>query len=274
MILFINRSNNCYLISVMQAIFAVPVFARFLKNSRPKNEIVELFSNLINHVTQSNKIVVNSDSIMKILGKYDSFFDGRHQEDAHECMIRLFDILIKEYKNKAVYNKFTIHFKTTVRCNKCDYLNNTEFTDQYAILNYPTKKNKFTLSELFQYYLQEELLESECEKCRHVSVSKCTKITKLPQVLIIVFSKFNQLNKGVLVSKKININLNGTDYLYILTSRINHTGTLNSGHYTADVFNTDNNWYNFNDDTVHRICQNEYGVYDSNCYIAIYSLKS
>ena len=46
---------------------------------------------------------------MKILGNYDSFFDGKHQEDAHECMIRLFDILIKEYRNKAIYNKFTIH---------------------------------------------------------------------------------------------------------------------------------------------------------------------
>lgn len=276
MILFINRTNNCYLISVIQALLSIPILVNFLKNSDEESEIVTLFSNLINQLRDSNKNLIESNSIIRILGKYDSFFNGRNQEDAHECLIRLFDILTKEYKNKGIRNKFNIHFKTTVTCNKCDYLSINQFTDYSIILNFKTQhnnknnKNRHNLAELFEDYIRIEEVNAKCEKCRSGKISKCTRIVKLPQVLVVVFSKFNQLASSVEVSKKININLNNVDYFYNLISKINHTGNLNSGHYTADRL-INGKWFNLNDDTIHEI-KNE-PRYDSKCYIAIYNLK-
>lgn len=259
MILFMNKRNECYLISSLQALFAIPSNVFDCESS---NEFVVLFNVMCKYAHNSEKLIIKSDSVMNILYKYDTFFNGKHQEDAHECIVRIFDIMAKE--NKSFYDHFNIHFRTTVSCTKCDYLNNTNFTNQFIILNFSEKKNRFNLAELFDYYTQTEKLDVACSSCHKGKVYKYTKITKLPRILVIVFSKFNQLDAKVHVSKKINIVLDDTKHTYHLISKINHTGNLNSGHYTTDRM-ISKKWYNFND---HVLSESKYE--DSRCYISIY----
>lgn len=268
MLLFINKRNQCYLISTLQAIFAIPQLKNILNIYNTNNDFVNIFNTLINHANDSNRLTVKSDSIMKILFKYDKFFNGKNQEDAHECMIKLLHIISKEYKNKSFYHNFNIIFKSIVTCTKCDYLSETKYSDQFIILTVNGHKNKYSLSELFDYYLQTEKLSAVCMNCNKGNVCKYTKITKLPKILIIVFSKFNQLNTSVDLSKRINIILNDKKYTYNLVSNINHTGNVNSGHYTTDRI-LSNKWFNFNDEFFYEI--NHANENNTKCYIAIYT---
>ena len=46
----------------------------------------------------------------------------------------------------------------------------------------------------------------------------------------------------------------GEDMLYDLYGVVNHSGSLNFGHYTAQAFNTESNkWHNFNDSMVSEV---------------------
>jgi ubiquitin C-terminal hydrolase len=57
---------------------------------------------------------------------------------------------------------------------------------------------------------------------------------------------------------------------YEIYGVVNHFGSLNGGHYTANC-KTDQGWYNFNDSSVHKI--NESEVFNNSSYLLFYKRK-
>ena len=105
-----------------------------------------------------------------------------------------------------------------------------------------------------------------CHKCKSPQdASKCNGIVKLPPILILCLQRFKNGVKnsdvvdfpiqGLDMSKHCkNSSQDPSDMIYDLYGVVNHFGSLNSGHYTANCFNESHNkWFNFNDSMVSEV---------------------
>lgn len=99
-----------------------------------------------------------------------------------------------------------------------------------------------------------------CEKCRKkTEFVKSTFLYTLPKYLILHLARFK---KGYYSSEKVNTIVEFDEYLsltpessksavkYRLLGTVNHFGSLNRGHYFAELRHKDNNWYEVNDEDV------------------------
>ena len=121
-----------------------------------------------------------------------------------------------------------------------------------------------SLSDCFRLFSDKEQLSTPnsvyCSTCKLKTVSnKRLEIVKLPQILIIHLKRFKQTGKTF---KKNNIpihypteNLDLGQHskasgLYNLFAIVHHTGSLNSGHYTATCKGFDHTWRHFDDSSI------------------------
>ena len=112
------------------------------------------------------------------------------------------------------------------------------------------------------------------------NINKFKKVTfwKLPKVLIIYFKKYNnnnmKINKHIeypiecLDLSKYVTGYNRDKYKYSLYGVINHIGGASGGHYYSYVKNYDNDWYNYDDDTVKTLSLEK--VISKNAYCLFY----
>jgi ubiquitin C-terminal hydrolase len=107
------------------------------------------------------------------------------------------------------------------------------------------------------------------------------KLTHLSKILIISFQRVNQKTgrkNNSYVEFPNNLNMKKYSekgipniYSYDLFGIINHSGTMNSGHYTA-IIKINNNWYEFNDSKVRKVeIRKNYIV--SNLVYCLYYIK-
>jgi len=121
----------------------------------------------------------------------------------------------------------------------------------------------------------------ECSQCQNmVCASQRSDIWSLPPILILHLKRFINM-KGRLVKSDINVHypfeLDLSQYIstyiektkYKLYAVSEHTGSLNSGHYVARVYNHSNQkWYLFNDTSV-KVCSPK-SVQTPNAYLLFY----
>ena len=140
-------------------------------------------------------------------------------------------------------------------------------------------ENNITLIDCFDYTFKDEKFENTnlyyCDKCKtHNQAIKKHYIWKLPENLIIVFKRFNGLDKdNTHITFDIN-NLNLSKYTYNdntinynLYSTINHFGNILGGHY-INISKRDNKWYIFDDDKRQDLNNTE--LFYTNTYILFY----
>lgn len=189
----------------------------------------------------------------------------------------------KEYSYiiDLIYGQYNSYLK----CLNCNKICNTyePFLDlELSIID----ENTNDLYDCLNNLTHCEYLDNKwkCEKCNEFSnPKKQIKIWKIPKILIICFKRFD--NNGNKISKNINFplyNLDLKDYvngyeqneaIYDLYSINNHSGrSINCGHYFSYCKHPiDNNWYEFNDDSVSII--NENSIITNNAYILFYQKK-
>jgi len=136
----------------------------------------------------------------------------------------------------------------------------------------------FTTMELMED--EENLYYYEKEK-EYIKCYKQIKFWSLPKVLIIVLKRF--MNNGNKINSKVDFplkNLNLSKYcvgykknnnIYDLIAVSNHTGSLQGGHYYAYCKMNDDKWYNFNDNTVTTL--DEDNIVSSKAYCLFYKKK-
>jgi len=150
------------------------------------------------------------------------------------------------------------------------------------------------LMEMLEQFLKEEELEDlfYCEKCKVRRKSKKRfVIWRLPKVLVVQLKRFEynqwrreKINKSVSFPVK-NLNLSqfvkeSTDMSvrnanYTLYGIVNHGGSLNGGHYTAECMNNENKkWYDFNDSMVDETRMKMDEAASSSPYILFYMKSS
>jgi len=125
---------------------------------------------------------------------------------------------------------------------------------------------KITLDDCLKLFTKsEELRDIQCEKCKKKTLFKKTlEIERLPKYLVLVLKRFKYILTNLI---KINniikfpledlplqnyVSQKNIDYKYNLFGVINHSGTLEGGHYNS-IFNINDSWLLFDDNSVDEI---------------------
>ena len=160
-------------------------------------------------------------------------FGGFGQQDSHEFLIFLFDIIDEELKknnNTNVYDLFGIEFNINFKCKLKSCLNESEHIEKELFLNLDMKNN---LNDSYRNYKEFLKLVGEnmymCEKCNMKTPGRKRVTTyKWPNELIIVIKRFN--NNLIKNNSDIYIPLDWR-HGYKLKGGILHSGSLGGGHY-------------------------------------------
>jgi ubiquitin C-terminal hydrolase len=202
--------------------------------------------------------------------------------------------------NSIVTDLFGGQLLNRTTCTHCNY-------ESIAFDNYWDLSLSFTrglsmldkcdLPRMIEHFLKEEILDDlfHCVRCKKDrKFKKGFVIWRLPKVLVIHLKRFHygkyrkekithdvrfpvknlDLSEFVKESKDISVK----DAKYSLFSIVNHSGSLNGGHYTADCMNPyDKKWYTFNDSMVresHVVSDKDTEIEGESPYILFYIKNS
>ena len=243
---FKNIGNSCYLSAVLQSLTGIPQiinesynFQTLLSTFNEEAEIMKSNGKIFREINRfflyysvGNEASTN-DTIVKIkteLEKIDAAFSGRRMQDANEFFIRLIDVvsescdsILKKYMDKIIKSKNGIEFRLenymknnyeferqeTFECCKCSYKSQNNFKEVNFWLDISettSSSQTFSMQEIIDTQMKQELREKRCEKCGYEKSIVTTKIVKLPKVMVFFVKRYSY-NEGrnQKVQKKIEI---------------------------------------------------------------------
>ena len=184
-------------------------------------------------------------------------------------------------KYSKIIDTFFGQYQTIIDCPNCDYISKSY--QMFNSLTLPISENTETIYDCLELFFKEEEIEGwKCEKCEEtVNISKKSNFWEFPNILIIKFVRFNALlrknNKFIDFPLK---NLNLCNYykygsivpVYDCYGVINHSGSLNGGHYTAFCKTEGKKWHLYNDTRVSKVTKDK--VVSSQSYVLFYKLNN
>jgi ubiquitin carboxyl-terminal hydrolase 2/21 len=175
-----------------------------------------------------------------------------------------------------------------IRCKECG--NVKKNTDYHPIIQVPLplsndvrqKRNTLiTIADCFNQYKSTEICDGDssidCDNCKKRTTStKRTELSYVPELTILAINRFRgtrKINDPVKIYPKIELD----GYPLRLISTINHSGSVNGGHYTAYVSRSwyddkgelEEHWFMANDSNVGEV-DKERVFTDPLIYMAIY----
>ncbi|CAD5231431.1 unnamed protein product [Bursaphelenchus xylophilus] len=238
--------------------------------------------------------------------------DGR-QHDAQEFLIFLLDALHEDtnydgldcrrdwehylkngrrFRDSPIMDIFNLTIASQLNCGQCGTGSLTFAESTQVMLELPMGSS-CNLSECLRSHFRDSILDGSsawnCPKCSRKQRARLQqKIWTLPPALVILLKRFRQNPDGSFEKNTIAVdfdiqNLDLSPYLhekaskqnskYRLYAITNHSGTLNSGHYTAFVKNQSiNNWVSFDDDYCSEV--SEYNIKTEKAFILYYTNDS
>ena len=221
-------------------------------NKNKSNNLNIICNFIINYDIAKNPIVPKE--IKDIVGKKKKIFGGFGQQDSHEFLIFLFDIIdedLKKHNNTDLYKLFGIEFNVNYKCKIKNCLNESEHVEKELFLNLNVSDN---LNESYRNYKEISKLVGDnmymCEKCNTKRPGRKRITTnKWPNDLIIVLKRFS--NNLIKNNSDTDIPIEWR-HGYKLIGGILHSGSLSGGHYVYFGFKNDK-WYLFNDSNISEI---------------------
>ena len=182
---------------------------------------------------------------------------------------------------------FVGQLKSTLQCTVCGHASATFDPFWDLGLPIPSGTDQVRLQACFELFAKEEVLDGDekptCSKCR--KRQKCTKslpIQRFPRILVVHLKRFStQEGLGGKLNAAVHFPVNGLDLSpysagqapcrYDLYGVANHSGTMDSGHYTAHCKHPHTaEWYEFNDSRVHLV--NQRSVNSGEAYVLFFEL--
>ena len=220
------------------------------------------------------------------LGTCDLFFISSEQQDAHEALVKLLDILEESTKVNLFYEQLdmtpvyssVIHqyfygtLKRTYECDQCHYT--TTAIEEFNSLSIEAMAN---VCDGIEKLSQQSITDKTCSMCNMLtSHVVCTYISQQPTIMILCVNRFHQQQNGIYAKNDTVvfcnpiIHLPGVAHVSKLVGMVKHHGrSLTSGHYTA-VITANKLWYSCNDDNVHQIQNIEQHLHSKDVYLLFY----
>ena len=254
-----NPKNHCYINSVLQIISRI--FIHFTEEIHTNNNTQGcLVKYLIDSIYAGSEKELSQFKIR--LARFDSFFNGVFQQDAYECLIRIFNIfhagtkecLIDDaaflsddqYTSSLTKRLFLFIYKRSLQCSRCRLISIT-YNESKIHFVYP--KFDLELSNLITESLHTKLSKT-CTGCdTYTEHEEFQTFEQSPEICVILINRFSQSNnndknrKRVWLSKSLVIS---TMQYHLIGSIHHHGSNISSGHYTSNIF-YDNDAYVCND---------------------------
>ena len=266
---FNNIGNTCYLNSALQLLINCTVLTKILLSYNFKSDKLNIIKNFLEEYKKSN--CISPINIKNLVAEKKQEFANFNQNDSHEFLITLLDIMEEEFKKEnenikvgetSVKEIINVLLGTTVSsiiyCEPLDKKSKTKVAENILSLSIP-KENNVTLENCIDKYTEIEYLKDESkwfddETNQYYDAYKRLYLKSLPKYLIIhlkrfsFFSSSNKNNDPVIVGDSLVIREN----IYKLTGIIIQEGNANSGHYYS-IINNNNKWYMCNDSSINEI---------------------
>uniref|UniRef100_A0A6M2DLA7 Ubiquitin carboxyl-terminal hydrolase n=1 Tax=Xenopsylla cheopis TaxID=163159 RepID=A0A6M2DLA7_XENCH len=278
-----NLGNTCYMNSIIQCLsntnflmhyFCEGTYREHLnKNNETKGRIAEEVANVITSLWSGHYRTLVIREFKNVLGQFNKLFRGCGQQDSHEFLMILIDLLHldlqicrpksnldnlspsekawKEFtkdRESIILKLFYGQIKSTVTCIECARESITFDSFSNLSLELPTSSTRCSLSDCLSLYLNGERITGwKCPVCKakREAVKKLD-ISKLPPILVIHFKRFyaDSFSNNVYHKKQTYIDFPIFDFVvttdvgkkyakYSLYAVSNHYGSMESGHYTA-----------------------------------------
>ena len=230
---FINLGNTCYMNCVLQCVLTVPSFKCHLNTpyNPIKPTLLSCISGLMRHKSVNGSTKEKRElltRVKKFISDATSLFKGSRQQDAHEFLGKLLDVLREERKISLkcpVSRTFQCEVIHTLRCMSCSA--GGQKMEQYYdfSLNLPTrntsssnnsssnnsssnnKNNKnnnnnnksnnnkrsasHNLAELLDSYFAPDQVELRCSVCGHDTAHVQHRFNRLPQTLVLHVQRYS-----------------------------------------------------------------------------------
>ena len=209
-------------------------------------------------------------------------FNINTQQDVPEIM----QLLIDEFKGDSVVadDIISASVASTITCNTCSNFSSKE--EKLDIICLPLR-NSFISS--FNKYLEPELLKDSnkwfCGLCESLVESiRDTKFVNCGNILIFQLKRYSHMGNKITqddrlvkcFSDTLNLRVSADNDILVtrsfkLKATINHSGTLNAGHYWAYVREENNCWLKCNDTSVSKVQFKE--LSNNSSYLFIFSAE-
>jgi ubiquitin C-terminal hydrolase len=283
--------NNCVIspISFIKSIFLISNKNNYFFHNNQQHDACEFIIFLIeqfNNLLKKNKIIENKIIENKII-------ENKIIENQKELSLDNIKIIAKQkwgetldFKESIITTLFYGQFISIIETTDSDKKEISYSFEPFFPLQINIPDEDSTLESCLDTMITFDVLENDNkwfnEKInKYVNAKKKILIFKSPNILMIQLKRFNfnynnnsNEKKNNLIHFPIHI-LNFDKYLfyekninYRLYAVINHFGNSNSGHYTNCCKNLNNKWYNYDDNNVTKI--NEEEIINNNAYCLFY----
>jgi len=251
----INNGNNCYLNSALQFISqAINVNRELLQYENNSH----IYSHYIPFIKQkwSNEStnIYNPTNIKLVIAKKNRQFLNNYQQDCHELLVCLLDIM----ENQTIKKNFDSKILSKIKCNNCANISLVRHPIRFVSLS--INDNESDLTTCFREFTSKENLEGnwKCEKCKRNNGTKQLIFENWSPYIIIHLKRFKWEKNGKRINTNFNFPINWSikemgHHKYKLISIINHYGSFNGGHYTSCGRIKSDNWLSYNDSNIREI---------------------
>lgn len=275
-----ENGTDCFIISSLQVLKNIPKFLEILKmEASPARELNCFAEKLHGNTKPVPGIKMLRDTLVQSSSLQ---FMKCGQQDAQEFISGLLTTLEQDDENERVKNNFGIGIEYCSLCCSCGQAWNggaqVDFLLPLHLSNY-ADSDAASVQDLINGELgSEEFLENgKCEQCEGLGILRSLVLDTLPNVLLISLKRFNHIEGKI---TRLNINVSPQEDLFVGNQNYKLCGVIlhhhdvetsvNAGHYTAHVKNSDGIWHHYDDALCEQTTLEEVTKASSKPYVCLY----
>ncbi|XP_073671477.1 uncharacterized protein [Paramisgurnus dabryanus] len=281
-----NQGATCYLNTVLQILFMTKEFREaaeryLLNNSTINNHIAQLFERL----KSGERNIVTTEGITSELK-----INVHKQDDAAKCLQKILNVV--DPKMSEIFQGIKVD--TTTCINPPNYHKPLEQVKSFFILSISLESDtNINLQSCFNSYFKSICMRGEgqqiyCKDCRMMmDTDMSCSLEKVPSVLVLHLERFEldydtmcciknhstvQIPAQLCIEEQVVKDKTGINHMYDLYAIANHFGSLNGGHFYANIKSFENQkWYQFNDSDVNKITGDlDKDLFSEEAYLILY----